>query len=106
MSLRWRLALALGLLGAVTVVAVASVAYAATGRQLRREADRFLADRTEAVIRDATGPRDHRSRRSDYLRDGVELESPVPPVVERAGQVTLDVPVGYRSEPREDEPAE
>ena len=58
MSLRWRLALALGLLGAVTVVAVASVAYAATGRQLRREADRFLADRTQEVIKDAIGPRD------------------------------------------------
>jgi len=56
MSLRWRLALALGLLGAVTVVAVASVAYAATGRQLRREADRFLSARTDEVINDASGP--------------------------------------------------
>jgi two-component system sensor histidine kinase MprB len=50
MSLRWRLALALGLLGATAVVLVATVAYAATSRQLRGESDDFLAARTEQVL--------------------------------------------------------
>ena len=55
MSLKWRLALALGLLGAAAAAAVAAVAYAATSRQLRAEDDAFLADRTEQVLR-ATVP--------------------------------------------------
>ncbi len=91
MSLRWRLALALGLLGAVTVVAVASVAYAATGRQLRREADRFLADRTDDVVQDAIGPPDISGPWDNRADKRFQLDA-VTQVLGPRGQVLVHVP--------------
>ena len=53
MSLRWRLAIALGLVAALAAVAVAAIAYATAARQLREVTDEFLARRTNQLVRPA-----------------------------------------------------